>query len=84
MGVKINYGDFIRLKQLEKTIPFDDRNRPVQSGFEYRDWPVIKPNAEYCDWEIVKMEWGFIPRYLKNRESVNRFRRGFKDDRRSG
>lgn len=79
MGVKVSYGDFIRLKQLEKIIPFGDLNRPVQNGFDYRDWPVIKPNAEYCDWEIVMMEWGFAPSYLRNRQALKNFRRGYKD-----
>jgi|GEM_PF-4399301 len=32
----------------------------MQSGFDYTDYPVIKPTSD-CDWEITTMEWGFLP-----------------------
>ena len=77
-GVKIKYNDFIRLKELEHQYPFEDLSIAVQSGFEYSNWPVIKPTM-HGDWEMVKMEWGFLPFYLKDREAVKKFREGYKD-----
>ena len=51
----------------------------MQSGYDYRDWPVIKSTNE--DWGIEMMEWGFIPIYVRTREEVNKFRRGYTDER---
>ena len=79
-GIKIKFNDFIRLKELEHQFPHEDISILVQSGFDYANWPVIKPTAD-CDWEIVNMEWGFIPFYLKDRESIKKFREGFKDEK---
>ena len=79
-GVKIKLNDYIRLKDLEHQYPFEDTSILVQSGFDYAHWPVIKPTAD-CDWEIVNMEWGFIPFYLKDRASVKKFREGYKDEK---
>lgn len=79
-GVKIKYNDFIRLKELEHQYPFEDLSIAVQSGFEYSNWPVIKPTMN-GDWEMVKMEWGFLPFYLKDREAVKKYREGYKDEK---
>lgn len=54
-------------------------DRPVQSGFDFPTWPILKPKEGLEDFEIVPMEWGFIPRYLKNRDAVEKFRKGYKD-----
>lgn len=67
------------MKQLEKELKLYDLVLPITNGFDYGEVPVIKPTDDYCDWDIVKMEWGFIPSYLRNREAVERFRKGFKD-----
>lgn len=47
---------------------------PMQSGFDYGDWPVIKENAE-----LEMMEWGLAPSYIQSRESLERFRKGYTD-----
>jgi putative SOS response-associated peptidase YedK len=80
-GIKVSRGEFLRLKEIEKELNLSKLMRPMQSGFEYKEWPIIKPNEDYCDWEQVEMEWGFIPHYLQNREAVKRFREGYKDDK---
>jgi putative SOS response-associated peptidase YedK len=49
-------------------------------GFDYGEVDVIKPNNDYCDWDIVKMEWGFIPDNIKNRDAVNKMRLGYKEE----
>ncbi|MBA2250702.1 MAG: SOS response-associated peptidase [Chitinophagaceae bacterium] len=78
-GIRVSFDDFIRLRQLEKAATKLAIYRPMQSGFEYKDWPVIKP-VDDCEWEITPMEWGFLPPYLSNREAVKKFREGFKDE----
>lgn len=81
MGQRVSQDRMIRLKQLERMIKMPDFNRPVQNGFDYMDWPVIASNEDYTDWDFEKMEWGFIPFYLRNRDDVNKFRKGYTDEK---
>lgn len=75
MGHRVSYSDFIRLKQLEKQATVLEAPKPYQTGFDYLDWPVVRPTAG-GDWEIDKMEWGFIPAAVRSKEA---FRKGYKD-----
>lgn len=79
---KVSQLDYIRLMELEKQFGgLQIPDRPMQSGFDYGDWPVLKAVPGAKDFEVVKMEWGFIPFYLKTREAVQRFREGYKDEK---
>lgn len=78
-GIRVSRSEFIRLKELEIEVEKYNLMRPVQNGFVYQDWPVIRPSSE-CRYEMVMMEWGFLPLYLKNREAVKRFRNGYKNE----
>ncbi|MGZ5219794.1 MAG: hypothetical protein ACXWC7_06940, partial [Chitinophagaceae bacterium] len=72
--------EFIRLKQLEKAIAnYDFLNRDLQVGFDYSMNAVLKPISDQEDFDIVQMEWGFIPSYIKTREDVSKMRHGYKD-----
>jgi putative SOS response-associated peptidase YedK len=76
-GQKVTHSEFIRLKQLEKLVAkYDFLNKPISIGFDYSDNAVLKPIAGKEDFEIVKMEWGFIPHYIGNRQDLNHFRKG--------
>jgi putative SOS response-associated peptidase YedK len=55
--------------------------QPLVSGFNHGLCPVIKKNDGH-DFVIAEMEWGFLPEYLRNRDEVNRFRKGYVDGRR--
>jgi putative SOS response-associated peptidase YedK len=80
-GVKVTRTEFIRLKQLEKLIAnYDFLNKPLQIGFEYKPHPVLKRIANQEDFEIVEMEWGFIPSYIKTRDEATKMRFGYKDE----
>jgi len=79
-GQKVTHAEFIRLKQLEKKVAnFDFLIHQLQIGFDYGLNAVLKPNDEKNDFDIVQMEWGFIPSYLRTREDVNKMRHGYKD-----
>jgi putative SOS response-associated peptidase YedK len=81
-GQKVSRAEYIRLKQLEKAIArFDFLGKALQVGFDYGMNAVVKPLPGKDDFDIVQMEWGFIPHYLKSREEVNRMRHGYKDAR---
>ncbi|WEK37907.1 MAG: SOS response-associated peptidase [Candidatus Pseudobacter hemicellulosilyticus] len=80
-GVRVTRAEFIRLKQLEKAIAqLDLLNKPLLIGFEYAPAPVLKRVEGQEDVDLTEMEWGFIPPYLRNREAVNKFRHGYKED----
>ena len=69
-----------RLKQLEKLVAnYDFLSRDLQIGFDYNQNTVLKANAEKTDFDLVQMEWGFIPSYLRTREDVFKMRSGYKD-----
>jgi putative SOS response-associated peptidase YedK len=82
-GQKVSRAEYIRLKELEKLVAsYDFLGRELQIGFDYALNAVLKPlsndNGQH-DFEIVQMEWGFIPPYLKTREDVFKMRNGYKD-----
>ena len=79
-GQKVTREEYIRLKQLEKLVAnYDFLNRDLQVGFDYNMNAVLKPIPDKEDFDIVQMEWGFIPHYLKTREDVFKMRNGYKD-----
>jgi putative SOS response-associated peptidase YedK len=79
-GQKVTREEFIRLKQLEKAVSrYDFLNRDLQVGFDYNMNAVLKRDPDKEDFDIVQMEWGFIPHYLKTREDVFKMRNGYKD-----
>ena len=77
--VKITNAEKIFLQEIQAQLTFP-LDIPQQSGFEYENWPVLKPAAD-CSLHIVKMEWGFVPFYLQNRRAVKNFREGYKDEK---
>ena len=79
-GQKVSRIEFIRLMDLEKTMEhYEFLDRDVHDGFTYSFAAVLKPTEGRNDFDIVPMEWGFLPSNLRNREAVERFRKGYKD-----
>ncbi len=80
-GVKIAHSEFIRLKNIEKAIAqYDFLNKPLLIGFDYQNIPVLKRVEEKAAFDIVEMEWGFLPPYIKTREQADKFRLGYKKE----
>ena len=80
-GIKLTQIRKIKLKNFEKSIsnyPF--LNKDLFNGFDYGTAPVLKRREEEIDFDVVEMEWGFLPTYLKTREEVTRFRFGYKKE----
>jgi putative SOS response-associated peptidase YedK len=50
--------------------------RPMQSGFDFADWPVIKPVDGGSSAELVMMHWELIPHYIRNTGELEHFRKG--------
>jgi putative SOS response-associated peptidase YedK len=84
---KVTHAEFLRLKQIEKTIVERDYfNRLVIVGFDFAPTTVLKPIEGKEDFEIVQMEWGFLPDplqwpFIETRQDAFKIRRGFTDAR---
>jgi putative SOS response-associated peptidase YedK len=76
-GQKVTKSEKIRLLDLEKILAeYDFLNRIVIDGFDYGSHAVLRPQKEKKDFDLVQMEWGFIPSWLKTRAEVDHFRKG--------
>ncbi len=81
-GLKVSLKEFIAYKEKQKELKHLNEIlllQPARRGFDYSDWPIIKPSPDGKDWDAVAMEWGFIPSWINNREDVLKFRNGYKD-----
>jgi putative SOS response-associated peptidase YedK len=69
--------DKLRLLDIEKEVGEYQSmlNRPVQSGFEYGDWLILKGNDKSFD--ITVAHWEFIPSWNKNMLAVVEARKKF-------
>ena len=80
-GIKVTLQEFIRLKDFEKSVadyPF--LSNDLNSGFDYGNSPVLKKREGEQDFEIVEMQWGFLPHYIRTREQTDKFRNGYKKE----
>ena len=78
-GRRVTKEEYSRLKDLEKAVAFLSEELAIYKGFDYNDLPIMKVIPGTRQTEIVAMQWGFLPPYLKNREAVGKFRNGYKD-----
>ncbi|WP_100075151.1 SOS response-associated peptidase [Chryseobacterium camelliae] len=79
-GQRVSREEFIRLMDLEKAVMnYDFLDQEIHEGFNYGNIAVLRPTEDRCNFDIVQMEWGFIPSYIKNREDVKKMRFGYKD-----
>lgn len=75
---------YLRLKEILKELTRLEYERlqiPFQSGFDYREWPVLKPSPDGMDVNLSFMEWGIIPSFIHTRADAEKFRKGYKDER---
>jgi len=79
-SIKVTREEYDKLKALEKTIAFLNEEFAIHKGFDYDDYPVIRPVGKSHETERVKMQWGFLPGNLKTLEDVKKFRFGYKDE----
>lgn len=77
-GIVVNRAQHIRLKHVEIEIGgFSEAlQRPLQSGFVYGSWPVLKLVAGGMDVALTEMHWELIPSYLQTRAELEHFRHG--------
>ena len=73
-GIKVTKGQYIRLKAIQKEVQNLRMFRPVQTGFDYRDWPIIKPIIGKNDFEIKDIHWEYIPENIFNVQQLQQAR----------
>ena len=78
-GIKVSRSEYIRLLGLVRIASqYDLLSAPLLQGHDHGLYPVLKPVGEQ-EFDIVKMEWGFLPSNLPDREAILKFRKGYKD-----
>lgn len=60
-GCRVSRAEYIRLRAIEKEVRNLQLNIPARNGFDYRDWPIIKPLAGGKDFAIKMAHWEYIP-----------------------
>lgn len=76
-GLKVTRAELIRLLAIEKELKNLKLNRPAQSGFDYKDWPIIKPIYGKQDIEIVNVHWEYIPPSIQDEFALKDARKSF-------
>ncbi len=77
-GIRVSRAEAIRLQEIDILLKDYDLSllKPMQSGFDFSDWPVIKPVDGGESAELTIMHWELIPHYLTTWKDVEQFRRG--------
>jgi putative SOS response-associated peptidase YedK len=77
MGQKVTRAEFIRLMAIEKELRNLKLNRKAYNGFEYKDWPIIRPIEAGKDFVIENVHWEYIPGSFQDEHDLVRFRQQF-------
>ena len=72
-SIKIEKGTKITINGKTKALP--EMNRPLQSGFEYGNWPIVKLNSDDIDLELA--HWELIAPWVKTTLEVMKGREKF-------
>jgi putative SOS response-associated peptidase YedK len=76
-GCKVSRAEFIRLMAIEKEIKNLKLSRPAQNGFDYKDWPIIKPAYDKKDIDIKMVHWEYIPESIYDEFALREARKHF-------
>lgn len=73
-SISITKGTKVSINGITKELPTIER--PLQSGFDYGDWPIIKPNGndftfELAHWELIAPWVNSSLEVMKGREKFN-------------
>jgi putative SOS response-associated peptidase YedK len=77
-GISVSRAEYIRLMEIDIMLKDYDLSliRPMQSGFDFTDWPVIKPVDGGRTAKLELMHWELIPHYFRSWKEVGQFRKG--------
>jgi putative SOS response-associated peptidase YedK len=66
IGIKVSKNEYIKLKKIEKEVGVLATLEIVRSGFDYKNWGIIKATDAKNEIEIVPAHWEFIPPWINN------------------
>jgi putative SOS response-associated peptidase YedK len=76
-GIRVSKEEYIRLLHLEKELKEINLVRDLASGFEYGNWPILKPNADGTDFVLEMAHWELIPYWIKDTNALAESRKKF-------
>lgn len=76
-GIRVSKEEYIRYKRMQKELDHLNSLRKMASGFDYSDWPIVKPKDGGNDCEIVDAHWEFIPKWIRNKLELQDSRKKF-------
>lgn len=77
-GIKVSKLEYIELMRMEKDIKaFIASDMTLVNGFDYGNYPIIKPLDGGKDFEIKLAHWEFIPYFVKKKEDLKAFRQKY-------
>jgi len=66
LGMRVSRSEYVRLKGIEKELRHLNMIRPCQYGFEYGDWPIVRPTPDRKSFTIDDVHWEFIPPSIRD------------------
>lgn len=77
---KLSQSEYAQHQESGNKCAFLNSEFAIYKGFDHNTYLVERKVGDSHTTERVKMQWGFLPPYLKNYEDVKRFRFGYKDE----
>ena len=54
----------LKFMGISKELKHFRMNRPVQNGFDFKDWPVLKSVNDDTGFEVKEIHWEYLPDYI--------------------
>ena len=77
-SIKVTAAECEEWRQSETPIAFINDGFGIHKGFDYNNFPVIRPLKGSKETERVNMQWGFLPGKMASKEAISGFRNGYK------
>lgn len=77
MGMRVSKKRYDELMALEKEIRNIRLNRPIQKGYDYRSWPIIKPIIGTNELQLKEVHWEYIPESVVDEKALAECRKNF-------
>jgi putative SOS response-associated peptidase YedK len=77
-GIKVTRNELIMLLSLEAQVKdYEMLIKPIQGGFEYQDYPIVKPVNGGKEIVVEAAHWELIPSMVSSRAALPEFRKKY-------
>jgi putative SOS response-associated peptidase YedK len=77
-GIKVTREELLKLLHMEAIVKnYEILNRPLQSGFEYKDYPIVKPVNGGKEIVLEEAHWELLPWMVKTQADLPGFRKKY-------